>query len=487
MLSTITVLGLIFANVGVKNKSQRTFLEELFSLLPAIRGRFNFCNLARYSKFNEVTFRRNFSKAFDWAAFNYALIQLNVSSPSSALIAAVDASFISKAGKKTFGFGKFWSGCAGKAKKGLEVTALALIEVSSGTAWTLDVCQTPAGLSAKAGKSGKYTRIDYYIEQLLDCSKYLNGVLYIVADGYYAKKKMFSAVLSMGKHLITKLRPDANMKYLFDRTKNPDGYKGAVLYGATSDLAFIRELFDVTIKAATILNIDQDFQQELKDKLASLHPYQISKKGGHLQEWYYDWEDVDPKHRHQTHLYGLHPGHHISVDKTPELAKACRVTLNVKGDKSTGWSQGWRVNLWARLKDGNRAHQLYRQLLNYVQPSDKINYFAKGGTYPNLLDAHPPFQIDGNFSGAAGVIEMLVQSSEETITLLPALPDEWSSGSISGVKARGGYELSFQWTDKKVSSLTIFSENGGKTTIVANGKKMEVLLEKGEKSARVLF
>ena len=224
MLSTITVLGLIFANVGVKNKSQRTFIEELFSLLPTIRGRFNFCNLARYSKFNEVTFRRNFSKAFDWVAFNYAMIQLNISSPSSVLIAAVDASFISKAGKKTFGFGKFWSGCAGKAKKGLEVTALALIEVSSGMAWTLDVCQTPAGLSVKEGKSGKYTRIDYYIEQLLDCSKYLNGVLNIVADGYYAKKKMFSAVLSMNKHLITKLRPDANMKYLFDRTKNPNAH-----------------------------------------------------------------------------------------------------------------------------------------------------------------------------------------------------------------------------------------------------------------------
>ncbi|MEM1118866.1 MAG: glycoside hydrolase family 95 protein [Bacteroidota bacterium] len=263
--------------------------------------------------------------------------------------------------------------------------------------------------------------------------------------------------------------------------KTPDGYKGAVLYGATSDLAFIRELFDVTIKAATILNIDQDFRQELKDKLANLHPYQVSKKGGHLQEWYYDWEDVDPKHRHQTHLYGLHPGHHISVDRTPELANACRVTLNVKGDKSTGWSQGWRVNLWARLKDGNRAHQLYRQLLNYVQPSEKINYFAKGGTYPNLLDAHPPFQIDGNFGGAAGVIEMLVQSSEESITLLPAIPDEWSSGSISGVKARGGYELSFKWNDKKVSDLAIFSENGGQTTIRANGSELEVLLAKNER------
>lgn len=224
MLSTTTVLGFIFANVDVKNKSQRTFLEELFSLLPAIRGRFNFCNLSRYSQLNEVTFRRNFSKAFDWVAFNYAMIQLNLSNPTSILIAAVDASFISKSGKKTFGFDKFWSGCANQAKKGLEITALALIEVTTGMAWTLDVCQTPAGLSAKTGKKGKYTRIDYYIEQLLDCSKYLNDVLYIVADGYYAKQKMFAAVLSMSKHLITKLRPDANMKYLLDRSKNPNAH-----------------------------------------------------------------------------------------------------------------------------------------------------------------------------------------------------------------------------------------------------------------------
>lgn len=223
MLSTIAVLGLIFAKVSVKNKSQRNFLEALFSLLPAIRGRFNFCNMARYSDYNELSFRRNFSKCFDWVSFNYAMIELGMLHPDAVLIAAVDASFISKSGKKTFGLDKFWSGSGNRVQKGLEITALALIEVSTCMAWTLDVCQTPAGLSSKSG-DGIYTRIDYYIEQLLDCQKYLKAVLYIVADGYYAKQKMFQAVLSMQKHLITKLRPDADMKYLLDRSKYPKAH-----------------------------------------------------------------------------------------------------------------------------------------------------------------------------------------------------------------------------------------------------------------------
>ncbi len=224
MLSTIAVLGLILAKVSVKNKSQRNFLEELFTLLPSIRGRFNFCNMARYSKFNESTFRRNFSKYFDWLSFNYAMIQMGLSSPSTILIAAVDASFISKAGKKTFGLDKFWSGCANVAKKGLEISVLAIIEVATGTAWTLDVTQTPSGLSTKEGQKVQYTRINFYIEQIMDSLSYLIRVTYIVADGYYAKKKMFDAVLSVGKHLITKLRPDANLKYLLDRSKNPKAH-----------------------------------------------------------------------------------------------------------------------------------------------------------------------------------------------------------------------------------------------------------------------
>ena len=219
-MNTLTVLGLIFVKVSVKNKSQRKFLKELFTLLPSIRGRFNFCNLERYSLYGEQTFRRNFSKYFDWLRFNYAMIQLGLSNPVSICIAAVDASFISKSGKKTFGLDKFWSGCANITKKGLEISVLCLIEITTGQAWALDVTQTPADLSATEGENENYTRVNFYIEQILDCLPYLKNVLYLVADGYYAKKKMFDAVLSVNKHLITRLRSDANMKYLFDRKKN---------------------------------------------------------------------------------------------------------------------------------------------------------------------------------------------------------------------------------------------------------------------------
>ena len=223
MISTITVLGLIFAKVAVKNKSQRNFLEELFCLLPTIRGRFNFCNLARYSNFNEISFRRNFSKFFDWVQFNHSIIQMGLTKACSPVIAAIDASFISKAGKHTFGVDKFWSGCANSNKKGLEIHALALIEIATGKAWTLDVTQTPANLSTKEEGASNYTRINFYIEQLLDCIPLLINVLYIVADGYYAKTKMFDAVLEMNKHLITKLRPDSNMKYKVDTSKKRHG------------------------------------------------------------------------------------------------------------------------------------------------------------------------------------------------------------------------------------------------------------------------
>lgn len=261
----------------------------------------------------------------------------------------------------------------------------------------------------------------------------------------------------------------------------PDGYIGATSYGCTADLAITRECLIDAIKAAEVLNTDKDFRKDAKATISRLSPYKIGKKGN-LQEWFHDWEDEDPQHRHQSHLFGLYPGHHISTDETPDLAKACAKTLEIKGDNTTGWSTGWRVNLYARLKDSNNAYHIYRRLLKLVTPDGYKGKDARrgGGTYPNLLDAHSPFQIDGNFGGCAGVIEMLMQSSEEEITLLPALPEQWKDGSVKGICARGSFVIDMSWKDGKVTSLSITSRKGGKTRVNFNNKSVKINLKANE-------
>ena len=261
---------------------------------------------------------------------------------------------------------------------------------------------------------------------------------------------------------------------------NDKGYQGSTFYGGTADLAIIRELFKNTIKGAQALGIDTEYQQQLQSALERLRPYHIGKRGN-LMEWYYDWDDQDWHHRHQSHLLGLYPFHQISVDKTPELAEASTKTLEIKGDNSTGWSTGWRINLWARLHRADKAYQILRKLLTYVSPdsfNDKTH--RSGGTYPNLFDAHPPFQIDGNFGGTAGICEMLMQSDGETMYLLPALPEAWKNGEITGIKARGNYEVSLSWKNGKVNKATITCQNAGNLTINYNGKQQKLSFGKGE-------
>ena len=267
--------------------------------------------------------------------------------------------------------------------------------------------------------------------------------------------------------------------------KTDKGYHGMTMYGGTADLAIIRELLTNTIKAAETLNIDKELRDRMNTTINMLHPYKIGKRGN-LQEWYYDWDDWDWKHRHQSHLIGLYPGRHIT-EAQPELMKACRKSLEIKGDETTGWSTGWRINLWARLKDADQAYHIYQKLLTYVSPD---NYKGEdkrrsGGTYPNLFDAHPPFQIDGNFGGTAGVCEMLVQSDGDTITLLPALPKAWKDGEVSGICARGGYELKLKWTDSKVVELTVKAKNKGKVKVAVNGRIITVKT-KADKCSKVI-
>jgi alpha-L-fucosidase 2 len=271
-----------------------------------------------------------------------------------------------------------------------------------------------------------------------------------------------------------------------NRYVTPDGYAGSVLYGNMSDLAMIRECLMDAREAATTLGTDKSFCKEVEHALKRLQPYKIGKKGN-LQEWYHDWEDQDPQHRHQSHLFGLYPGHHISLSETPDLAKACAKTLEIKGDNTTGWSTGWRVNLYARLQDAEGAYHIYRRLLKYVSPDNYKGDDARrgGGTYPNLLDAHSPFQIDGNFGGCAGVVEMLMQSTPESITLLPALPEQWKDGSVKGICARGGFVVDMEWKDGRVISLTLMARTDAKTKLFVNGKTLNVKMKKGEKKTLI--
>ena len=253
--------------------------------------------------------------------------------------------------------------------------------------------------------------------------------------------------------------------------RTPEGYHGTTCYGGAADLAIIRELFANTLSAGRIIGEDKTFLQKVEDSLRRLHPYTVGHQGD-INEWYFDWDDWDPQHRHQSHLIGLYPGHHITPGSTPNLAQAARRSLEIKGDKTTGWSTGWRINLWARLHDGEQAYHLYRKLLTYVSPDEYKGPDRRrsGGTYPNLFDAHPPFQIDGNFGGTAGVCEMLLQSDEKEIELLPALPAVWEKGKVTGICARGGLTLNIEWQDNghKVTA-TVMSKDKRRMKVTCNG------------------
>ena len=264
--------------------------------------------------------------------------------------------------------------------------------------------------------------------------------------------------------LITAPSTSPENEYITDK-----GYHGTTCYGGTADLAIIRELFINTIAAGKLLG---ERNKEMEKALARLHPYTIGHMGD-INEWYYDWDDRDFHHRHQSHLIGLYPGNHLT-DAT--LQKAAAKTLEIKGDETTGWSTGWRINLWARMKNGEKAYQIYRKLLTAVAPEKSRipNYSKGGGTYPNLFDAHPPFQIDGNFGGVAGVCEMLMQSRDGVIELLPAIPETWSEGKVSGLCARGGDEVSFEWKGGYVRDCQIKSRQGGTVTLLYNGQQKTI-------------
>lgn len=255
--------------------------------------------------------------------------------------------------------------------------------------------------------------------------------------------------------LVTAPTTSPENAFLMPGTKKPVN----ICMGCTMDNQLIRELFGNTIQASALLGLDADFAAKLAEASRQLPPNRIGSDG-RLMEWLEEYEEQDPQHRHSSHLYGLHPGNQITPEGTPELADAARKSLVARGDGGTGWSRAWKINFWARLHDGNHAFTLLKNLLEPVYDIG-FNYSNKGGTYPNLFCAHPPFQMDGNWGGCAGIAEMFLQSHAGYIHLIPALPDAFRDGAFEGLRARGGAVISAEWKDKKLTKATLTAENKG--------------------------
>lgn len=253
----------------------------------------------------------------------------------------------------------------------------------------------------------------------------------------------------------------------------------------TMTMSILKELFVRYIKASEILGVENELTKKVSEILPDLYPVKITSDG-RIMEWAYEEEEAEIGHRHVSHLYSLYPGNQITVEDTPELAEACKQSLLVRGDDGTGWSLGWKTNLWAYLKDGNHALTMLKRQLNLVEPTDEIDYAHRGGTYPNMFDAHPPFQIDGNFGSTAAICNMLMQSEIGHIELLPALPDDWKDGSVSGIVAKGNIEIDMEWKDKKVTSLTLKSADAKTVSVYVNGKREKIEIA-GGKAYKIMF
>ncbi len=305
------------------------------------------------------------------------------------------------------------------------------------------------------------------------CEHIYNHYLYTM-DESYLKETAYPIMKKACEFMLDLLVEDKDGYLILSPSTSPEnefyhkGNKTSVSETTTMTMSIVKELFKNTIEALEVLKTDADFYAELSEKSAKLLPFKVGSRG-ELLEWYNEERECEPHHRHKSHLYGLHPANLITPDETPDLAKACEKSLELRGDNGTGWSLGWKINMWARLWDGNHALKLIDIQLSPVPAKKHVRH--GGGTYPNLFDAHPPFQIDGNYGCASGIAEMLLQSRKGKIFLLPALPDLWKNGKVSGLKAIGNITVDIEWENGELKSYSLDGNTDG-IEIYCKGKKI---------------